>query len=219
MKYVLLNRENVVVDILDYVRYVKLQSSNGFIVGCEEKEATGVIGSDCNTHYTLVKADTLNSIDAVVVKEMERIPSYVKVGLYKYDAEQNLFVDRYTLDEAKVMKQEENKLQFAEYLATHPLTWTDGKQYGITEADQSEISLNLNQYQVALSAGVDAPTLEWHAKHEESKPWSLEQLSALSLAISEAVYPQYHKMQQYKTRIYSCGSLEELALIEIKYEE
>lgn len=219
MKYVLLNRENIVVDILDYVRYIKLQSSNGFIVGCEENEGTGVIGSDCNTHYTLIKADSQNSPDAVKILELEQIPSYVKVGLYKYDFEQGLFVDRYTLDQAKVMKQEENKLQFAMYLATHPLTWVDGKEYGVTEADQSEISLNLNQYQIAVQAGVDAPTLEWHARHEECKPWSLEQLVALSLAISEVVYPQYHKMQQYKTQIYGCTSLEELELVEINYED
>lgn len=219
MKYILLNRENIVVDILDYVRYIKLQSSNGVIVGCEEKEGTGVIGSDCNTHYTLIKADSQNSPDAVKVLEFKEIPSYVKIGLYKYDAEQKIFVDRYTLDEAKAMKQEENKAQFAMYLVTHPLTWVDGKEYGVTEADQSEISLNLNQYQIAVQAGVDAPTLEWHARHEECRPWSLEQLVALSLAISNVVYPQYHKMQQYKTAIYGCTSLEELELVKINYED
>ena len=32
--YVLLNRENIVVDILDNLRYIKLQSSNGIVVAC-----------------------------------------------------------------------------------------------------------------------------------------------------------------------------------------
>ena len=53
--YILLNRENVVVDILAEARYIKLQSSNGIVVACGEDEGTGVIGSDCDTHYTLVK--------------------------------------------------------------------------------------------------------------------------------------------------------------------
>mgnify|MGYP006986352457 CR=1 FL=1 len=58
MKYILLNRQNVVVDIIEEsIRYIKLQSSNGIVVVCEEKEATGVIGSDSNTHYTLIRAD------------------------------------------------------------------------------------------------------------------------------------------------------------------
>ena len=42
--YVLLNRENIVVDILDNLRYIKLQSSNGIVVACSKEEGTGVIG-------------------------------------------------------------------------------------------------------------------------------------------------------------------------------
>ena len=219
MKYVLLNRENVVVDILDEVRYIKLQSLKGNVVACKEDEGTGVIGSDCNTHWVLIKADTLNSVDAVRVMEIEEIPSGVVVNLYKYNAEEQVFEYRYTLDEAKTLKQEENKAVFADYLDTHPLTWVDGKEYGVTEQDQAEISLNINQYQVALSAGVESPTLEWHAKKEECSAWTLEQLAALSLAIAEVVYPKYHLMQKYKTAIYAAEDIDTLNAIDLTYEE
>ena len=151
--YVLLNRGNIVVDILDNLRYIKLQSSNGIVVACSEEEGTGVIGSDCDTHYVLIQADTINSPNAVRVIEVEEIPSNVTPNLYKFDNETQSFVYRYSLDEAKELKQEKNKLLFAEYLASHPLTWTDGKEYGITMEDQSEISLNLSQYQIAIQAG------------------------------------------------------------------
>jgi hypothetical protein len=133
MKYVLLNRKNVVVDILDYVRYIKLQSSNGIVVGCEENEGTGVIGSDCDTHYILAKSDTQNNANAVRVLAFEEIPSNIKANLAYYDSENNVLVC--DLDNAKDMKQEENKTLFAEYLASHPLTWVDGKQYGVTSED------------------------------------------------------------------------------------
>lgn len=219
MNYVLLNRENIVVDILtDTICYVKLQSS-GISIACEEDEGIGVIGSDNDTHYQLIRSDTQSNPNAVRVLELETIPSYVKPGLYKLDTETGEFVDRYTLDEAKVIKQEENKMLFAKYLATHPLTWVDGKEYGVSQEDQSEISLNLNQYQVALNAGVETPTLEWHAQHEECTPWPAEQLVALSLAISNVVYPQYHKMQQFKTAIFGATSIEELNTIELNYED
>jgi hypothetical protein len=165
--YVLLNRENIVVDILDNLRYIKLQSSNGIVVACSEEEGTGVIGSDCDIHYVLIQADTINSPNAVRVIEVEEIPSTVTPNLYKFDNETQSFVYRYSLDEAKELKQEKNKLLFAEYLASHPLTWTDGKEYGVTMEDQSEISLNLSQYQIAVQAGIESPTLEWHARHEE----------------------------------------------------
>lgn len=216
--YVLLNRENIVVDILSELRYIKLQSSNGIVVACEEDEGTGVIGSDCNTHYVLIKSDTQNSPDAVRVMEIEEIPSDVTVGLYKLDTESQKLVYRYSLDEAKEIKQEKNKVLFAEYLATHPLTWEDGKEYGITMEDQSEISLNLNQYQIAVQAGIESPTLEWHARHEECTAWTLQNLVALSMSISAAVYPMYRKMQEYKISIYGATSIEELNAIELSYE-
>lgn len=215
--YVLLNRENIVVDILDNLRYIKLQSSNGIVVACSEEEGTGVIGSDCDTHYVLIQADTINSPNAVRVIEVEEIPSNVTPNLYKFDNETQSFVYRYSLDEAKELKQEKNKLLFAEYLASHPLTWTDGKEYGITMEDQSEISLNLSQYQIAIQAGVKSPSLEWHARHEECSPWTLENLVALSMSISAAVYPMYRKMQQYKISIYRASSLEELEQVKLDY--
>lgn len=215
--YILLNRENVVVDILSEARYIKLQSSNGIVVACEEEEGTGVIGSDSDTHYTLVKADVLNQPNAVTVLELETIPSDVIPNYSKYNQEDGTFIA--DLNQAKYDKQEENKKLFAEYLATHPLTWVDGKEYGITQEDQSEISLNLNQYQVAVAAEVENPTLEWHARYEECVPWTLEQLSALSLAISNAVYQKYHLMQEYKTQIFGANSIDELKAIELNYED
>ena len=215
--YVLLNRGNIVVDILDYIRYIKLQSSNGIVVACSEEEGTGVIGSDCDTHYVLIQADTVNSPNAVRIIEIDEVPSNVTPNLYKFDNETQSFVYRYSLDEAKELKQEKNKMLFAEYLASHPLTWNDGKEYGVTMEDQSEISLNLSQYQIAVQTGIESPTLEWHARHEECEPWTLENLVALSMSISAAVYPMYRKMQQYKISIYGATSLEELDKVELNY--
>lgn len=214
--YILLNRANKVVDILPEARYTKLLSEQGIVIACEETEGTGIIGSDCNTHYTLIRTDTQNSPDAVNVYELETIPSEVVAGYYYYDPSTGEF--SCNLEEAQYAKQEENKVAFASYLNSHPLTWVDGKQYGVTQEDQSEIALNINQYQVAVAAGVENPTLEWHAKQEECQPWSLEQLSALSLAIAEVVYPKYHQMQEYKTAIFATTSIAELNAIELNYE-
>ena len=215
--YILLNRANKVVDILPEARYTKLLSERGIVIACEETEGTGIIGSDCNTHYTLIRTDTQNSPDAVNVYELESIPSEVVAGYYYYDPSTGEF--SCNLEEAQYAKQEENKVAFASYLNSHPLTWVDGKQYGITQEDQSEIALNINQYQVAVAAGVENPTLEWHAKQEECYPWSLEQLSALSLAIADVVYPKYHQMQEYKTTIFATTSIAELNAIELIYED
>lgn len=220
MNYLLINRDGVVLDILeDRIRYTKLVPSTGFVIACEGNEGTGVIGSDADTQYTLMKSDASNNPDAVTVMELEEVPSMVIAGKTVYNAETGEFAPRYTLEEVQMMKQEENKANFAAYLAAHPLTWVDGKKYGVTEQDQAEISLNLNQYQIAVVAGVESPTLEWHAQHEECTPWEMEQLVALSLQISAYVYPIYHKMQEFKTKIFGATTEEEVEAIECVFEE
>lgn len=123
------------------------------------------------------------------------------------------------LENEKNDKQNENKMRFAEYLATHPLTWVDGKVYGVTLEDQSEIALNLQQYQIQVQAGVENPILEWHAMKEPCAPWTLENLSALAMAISAHVYPWFQKMNEYKGEIFACETREEVAAINLDYSD
>ena len=215
--YILVNRKGRVVEVLSNICYTKLLPSTGIVLSCDEREGTSVSSSETDNVYILIKSDTQNSPDAVNVYELEEIPSEVVAGYYYYDPSTGEF--SCNLEEAQYAKQEENKIAFASYLASHPLTWVDGKQYGITQEDQSEIALNINQYQVAVAAGIENPTLEWHAKQEECSPWSLEQLSALSLAIAQVVYPKYHQMQEYKTAIFATTSIAELNAIELIYED
>jgi hypothetical protein len=136
MNYILINRNNVVVDIIsERIRYIKLQPSTSYVIACEENEGTGVIGSDNDTHYTLIKSDTQHNENAVKIIAVEEIPSEVSINNSVYNAETNEFENRYSLEEAQIMKQEENKIAFANYLESHPLTWVDGKTYGVTETD------------------------------------------------------------------------------------
>ena len=122
------------------------------------------------------------------------------------------------LNSHKEAKQLENKLMLDKFLNAHPLTWRDGKTYGVTMEDQNEIQLNISQYQIQLAAGIPNPVLEWHAIHEACQSWTLENLSALVLAISGAIYPWFRRMQEYKAAIYACTSKEDLDKIELIYK-
>lgn len=125
------------------------------------------------------------------------------------------------LKAAQDEKQNENKALLAKFLEDHPITWTDGKQYGVTMEDQSEIQLNISQYQIqvaAQSAGQPVtPILEWHAIDEACTPWTLENLSILVLAISDFVYPWFQKMNEYKAQIYACTDRSQLKDIVLDY--
>lgn len=116
--------------------------------------------------------------------------------------------------EAKDQKQEQNKSALSAWLAAHPLTWTDGKQYGVEEQDQNEMALNLMQYQAAQTAQQTAP-LEWHAQKEQCRSFTPEEYISLSMAISAYVYPYRRYQESVKAAIYQAetqGALEAIAI-------
>lgn len=120
------------------------------------------------------------------------------------------------LPAAQAARQEENKAALAAWLAAHPLTWTDGKRYGVEEQDQNEMALNLMQYQAAVLAGQDAP-LEWHAQKEACRTFEQEEYLGLSMAISAYVYPYRRYQEKVKEAIYSAKTVEEVTAVVIDY--
>ena len=120
------------------------------------------------------------------------------------------------LDRLQAARQEENKAALASWLASHPLTWTDGKQYGVEEQDQNEMALNLMQYQAAQLAEQTAP-LEWHAQKEVCRPFELDEYLALSMAISTYVYPYRRYQESIKTAIYAATTVDAVQAVVIDY--
>lgn len=121
------------------------------------------------------------------------------------------------LDALRAAKQEQNKQALADWLAAHPLTWTDGKVYGVTEQDQTEMAINLAQYQLAVMAGEENPILEWHTQKKRCHSFTLAEFTALALAIRTYVYPYRQYQEAVKEAIYMAETKEELDAIEIDY--
>ena len=151
------------------------------------------------------------------------IPRYKLVdGAAQERTEEEIQADRDllppTLLDMKNMKQEENKKALAESLAKNPIQWTDGNYYGITQEDQQEMSLNMAQYQLAKQAGVEDATLEWHSIKSKCKEWSIEDFTALTLAVAQKVYPYLRHQETIKEQIYACTTKDEVSKVEISYE-
>ena len=148
--------------------------------------------------------------DSVDVGDIENNPE--KYLEYTPDPQ----IDEMTLDEYKLLRQEENKKLLDDFLKKKTVMY-NGKEYGVSEEDQNEMALNLTQYQVLDSAGQNV-SLEWHSKKAKCEIFTQEEFIELISIIKSYVYPYYQKMQDIKSAIFNCKNKFELSTIEIKYE-
>lgn len=118
-----------------------------------------------------------------------------------------------TLEETQAFRQEENKGALARFLESSSVE-INGKLYGVTETDQNEMQAMVMQYQMLTQAGVKTE-LQWHAKHEECRTFTIEEMVALVAAVKAFVLPHMNKMQSIKQKIYSAKSVEEVKEIEV----
>ena len=119
--------------------------------------------------------------------------------------------------ESAQQKISESKTALSEYLASHPLQWTDGKYYSVTSEKQALLTSNLSLYQLAVSAGQPFK-LTWNSTGDECVEWTYEELAALALAIGTYVKLFVSRQQELELAIKACTTIKELDAIEINYD-
>lgn len=122
-----------------------------------------------------------------------------------------------TLARLKNDKIVESKVKLAEWLENHPMQYTDGKYYSVTEEKQALLNSNLASYERAQDAGFPYP-MKWNAKGEECEEWDYPDLVALSLTIAGYVAPKVAAQQAAEIKINACTTIEELAEVVIDYD-
>lgn len=122
-----------------------------------------------------------------------------------------------TLSPLKLTKITESKTKLAQWLAANPMTYTDGKQYSVTEEKQSLLNSNIASYERAKALGIEYP-LKWNSTGEECTEWTYEELVTLSLTIAAYVAPKVSKQQSIEISIKSCENTEDLDKIVISYD-
>lgn len=123
-----------------------------------------------------------------------------------------------TLDEYKTYRRNENNALLAKCLKEHPLRWTNGKYYGITKDDQTELADNLTGYSLKASAGIESE-VQWHAANEECEVWDPRELTMLAITIQSMVVPIVGLCQKYKVAIVACETKEEVAQVNLDYSD
>lgn len=121
------------------------------------------------------------------------------------------------LDAVKYDKIEMSKMMLAEWLETHPMTYTDGKMYSVTSEKQALLNGNLASYERAKAIGIEYG-LKWNSTGSECVSWDYTDLLTLSLTIAGYVAPKVSKQQELELQIKACTTVEELESIVISYE-
>lgn len=143
---------------------------------------------------------------------------YIDGNVVERSAEEiNIEYNSKNLNIIKNDKITESKIRLAEWLATHPMQFTDGKYYSVTEEKQALLNGNLASYERATQAGIEYP-LKWNSTGEECTDWSYGDLLTLSLNIAAYVAPKVSMQQNYEIQIRNCNNIEEIDSIVIDYD-
>lgn len=122
--------------------------------------------------------------------------------------------DTRTLSDVQSAYQAENCDALAVYLATHPITWTDGEKYGVTLDDQQLMLLNLSTYKMGLTS-----ELKWNSHTKKCRVFTEEEFGLLAAAIDAFVRPRVERCQDYKEQIFQAQTIQEVEAITFDFDD
>lgn len=121
------------------------------------------------------------------------------------------------LDAEKVRRIQQSNKDLEDYLLAHPLQWTDGEYYAITQKKQNQLTSKISVAQAKAQLGVPYE-LKWNTTGEVCVEWELADLMALAFAIDERVSKLVEYQQTKEIEIKNAGTIEELNAIEVDYD-
>ena len=121
-------------------------------------------------------------------------------------------IDADRLPAARAARIARSKADLAAYLASHPLTWTDGEAYSITLDKQAQLTATL------VSAQVDGEPPEWNTPGGQCRSWDVAELSALGVAIKNRVKALVKYQQGQELAMDAAQTMAELEAIEVDYD-
>lgn len=121
--------------------------------------------------------------------------------------------DPRTLEDVQSAHQAANCDALAVYLAAHPLLWTDGELYSVTEADQQRMLMYFSTYSMGLRE-----KLEWNSHTKKCREFTTEEFMQLCAAINNFVATRVKKCQEYKEQIFAAQTIQEVEAITFDFE-
>lgn len=146
-------------------------------------------------------------------------PLYTEDGIPRYKLAEGQAVERTEaeleadrLPIVKARRIAKSKTDLADYLAAHPMEWTDGEKYSITQEKQAQLTSTL------VSAQVDGEPPEWNTTGGQCRQWDVAELSSLGVAIKNRVKALVKYQQGQEIAMNAASTLEELDAIVVDYD-
>lgn len=121
------------------------------------------------------------------------------------------------LSKNKAARIQQSKTDLANYLAAHPLQWTDGNYYNITAEKQAQLTSKIMAATMAQTLS-QPYNLTWNSTGEICTEWTLSDLSALAFAIDQRVTALVSYQQEREVAMRNAQTQEELDAIEVDYD-
>ena len=106
----------------------------------------------------------------------------------------------------------QSKADLADYLAAHPLQWTDGEYYSITAEKQAQLTSTL------VCAQADGQPPEWNSTGGVCRAWDVQELTALGVAIKNRVKALMSYQQTQEVAMRNAATQEDLEAIVVDYD-
>lgn len=116
--------------------------------------------------------------------------------------------------EVQSEKHASNCAALADYLAAHPITWTDGEKYGVTLDDQQLMLLNLSTYKMGLTSEI-----KWNSHTKKCRVFTEEEFGLLTAAIDAFVRPRVERCQDYKEQIFQAQTIQDVEAITFDFDD
>lgn len=112
----------------------------------------------------------------------------------------------------KAEKIQKSKDDLESYLEAHPLLWTDGEYYSITEQKQNQLTATI------VAAQVDGEPPEWNSTGGVCKVWDVSELGALGSTIKKRAKALVKYQQTKEIEMNNAETLEALNAIAVNYD-
>lgn len=197
--------------VKEYIVYVKTDNNN-YIV---EVNSSAFISSEWGLQIDKGFGDKYhhaqNNYFSKKIYTENNIPRYkLENGKAVERTQEEIALDLLPIFKSKMIQQSKQDLQ--NYLASHPITWTDGQQYSITLEKQTQLTATI------VAAQADGKPPEWNTTGGQCKEWDIKELASLGVAIKNRVKKLVKYQQAKEIEINSAKTMEELNAINVDYD-